>query len=78
MCARAQQIIRHILSAGYEKVLLVGHHRINKTVIAVLTGMSTSEIEDVTNMKNTSLSVYKVTSIGDAEVFMFDSVAHLE
>lgn len=78
MHARAQRMIDSAYSRHKgETVVFVGHNRINKALIAVLTEKSPQEAETIEQQHNTSVTVFEFGPDGKPRLITFNNTDHL-
>jgi len=75
---RANAFIHRILSKHKsDTVLLVGHNGICKAIIAAITGKGHDDLEQIENLKNTSISILELDDDKNHKIHLFNCSKHL-
>lgn len=76
---RANNFLHKILlKHDNDTVLLAGHDKINKAMIAVITGKTAQEIPSIENQHNTSICILNIDETKNHTIHVFNCVKHLQ
>lgn len=78
--SRAGKFLGKLLKSGRkgEIVLIVAHKHINCALVAACVGADWDSIYDMSEWKNTSMTIIDIERMGDGKIVVLDDVGHLE
>lgn len=75
---RAEKFLHEVLHKHKDDlVLFVGHNKINRAMVCVITGKSSKEIKGMENLKNTSICIFDIDEEKNHKIHAFNCVKHL-
>lgn len=75
---RAKSIIDEVLAKYSDDVLIVCHGGTKHALLTVLNGKSSTELNNMKDLKNTSLSVFEISEDNNHRMVVFNCTKHLD
>ena len=76
---RAEKFLHEILHIHINDIVLfVGHNKINKAILCVITDRPSKEIEDMEHLKNASISIFDIDEKKNHKIHVFNCIKHLD
>lgn len=75
---RTSSFLHEVLSQHHkDTVLFVGHSRINRAIIAVITGKGPGDIDLIEKPHNTSITIFEIDEDRNHKIHVFNCIEHL-